>query len=239
MSCKSANYIINLWDWSIAKKRWWCNFRWLLTYHRIFYLYVYLCALLDAFFIIFTFHTARSIGFKRMRLHKYFEVSYLVGSLPKKLCIFLLLLSASPNINTCHKAACCVRFRILLWANLSWCSKAEGPLTPACWLSLHCLPAACCHGYFSSVAGRYSSSLMYDTASFTKHQCFCVAVIISHLLDAFCSPHQLSPGFVMARLDQNEETDRCNWSTRTCSRVQLQFSERVACIGYLCKWMLI
>lgn len=135
----------------------------------------------------------------------------------KKLCIFLLLLSTSPNINTCHKAACCVRFRILLWANLSWCSKAEGPLTPACWLSLHCLPAACCHGYFSSVAGRYSSSLMYDTASLTKHQCFCVAVIISHLLDAFCSPHHLSPGFVRAHLDQNEETDRCNWSTRTRS----------------------
>ena len=70
--------------------------------------------------------------------------------------------------------------------------KAEGPLTPACWLSLHCLPAACCHGYLGSVAGQCSSSLMYDTASFTKQYCLCVAVI-SHLPGAFCSPLQPSP----------------------------------------------
>lgn len=117
--------------------------------------------------IIFTFHTAMSIEFKTMSSHKCFDVNYLVGYLPKKLRVSpLLLLSTSSNISTCRRAACSVRFRVLLWANLSWCSKAEGPLTPACWLSLHCLPAACCHGYLSSVAGRCSSSLMYDTTSF-------------------------------------------------------------------------
>lgn len=132
--------------------------------------------LLNAFCIISTFHTAMSTDFKRMCLHKRFDVNYWVGSLPeKKLCVSpLLLLSISSNINSHHRTACSVRFRVLLWANLSWCSKAEGPLTPACWLSLLCLPAACCHGYPSSAAGRCSSSLMYDTTYFTKHCCFCV-----------------------------------------------------------------
>lgn len=50
-------------------------------------------------------------------------------------CSYLPLLGTHtrtpPNINARHKAACCAGFRILLWANLSWCSKAEGPLTPA------------------------------------------------------------------------------------------------------------
>ncbi len=136
------------------------------------FLYYPCSQLLDAFCIIFTFHTAMSVGFKRMRSHKCFDVNYWVESLPRKLCVSpLLFLSSSPNINNRHRAACSARFRVLLWASLSWCSKAEGPLTPACWLSLHRLPAACCHGYLSSVAGRCSSSssLMYDTTSFTKH----------------------------------------------------------------------
>lgn len=90
----------------------------------------------------------------------------------KTLCIpTALILSTSSNINTRHKAACCAGFRILLWANLSWCSKAEGPLTPAS--RFRCLPAACCHGYLSSVAGQCSSSLTYDTTSFTKHPQLC------------------------------------------------------------------
>ena len=46
-------------------------------------------SLLDALCIIFTCHTAPSIGFKRMHSRKYFDVNYLVGSLPKKLVCIL------------------------------------------------------------------------------------------------------------------------------------------------------
>ena len=135
-----------------------------------------------------------------MHSHKRFDVNNLVGSLPEKNfayphCSYFPL---SSNINTRHSAACSVRFNVFFfWVGGSelislGAQKAEGPLTPACWLSLHCLPAACCHGYLGSVAGQCSSSLMYDTASFTKQYCLCVAVI-SHLPGAFCSPLQPSP----------------------------------------------
>lgn len=46
----------------------------------------------DAFYTILKFHTAKSIGFKSVHLHKYFDVNYLVGSLPRKLCASPLLL---------------------------------------------------------------------------------------------------------------------------------------------------
>lgn len=47
------------------------------------FLYYTCSQLLDAFCIISAFHTAMSAEFKRMRLHKCFDVNYLVGSLPK------------------------------------------------------------------------------------------------------------------------------------------------------------
>lgn len=169
MGFTSPKNIINFQDWSqmmqftlIAD----------VSQKRLSSLLYYPCSqLLDALCIISTFHTAMSTGFKRMCLHKCFDVNYWVGSLPEKnfmyphCSYFPLPLTSIPVI----ELRVVWGFRVLLWANLSWCSKAEGPLTPACWLSLLCLPAACCHGYLSSVAGRCSSSLMYDTTYFTKH----------------------------------------------------------------------
>lgn len=157
------NWIINLWDWAFTK---WCNLRWL----RILSLFSYYIWP-HVFCIIFTFHPARSAGLKKDALWcQQFSRLWASNKLYNPRC------SRSPlpptDISSRQKAACRASFGILLWANLSWFWEAGGPLTPARRLSLRYLPAACCHGYLGSVAGRCSSIEIYDTTPFTKHQCF-------------------------------------------------------------------
>lgn len=191
MSFTSPNNMINLWDWSAARK--WCNYPWIVDISQdILSPLLHYPMFKTPLCIIFTFHIATSSGFLFF-LRGCTCTRALMSTIWLDLCLknfvyprcsyFPLHPTSIPVIEPCVVWG----FRVLLWANLSWRSKAEGPLTPACWLSLHCLPAACFHGYLSSVAGRCSSSLMYDTTSFTKQWCFCVAVISRHP-DAFCSP---------------------------------------------------
>lgn len=135
----------------------WSNLRWL----RISSLFVHYIWP-HVFCIIFTFHLARSAGLKKM----HFDVNSLAD--PERLTNFYNpRCSHFPlpptDISSRQKAACRASFGILLWANLSWFWEARGPLTPARRLSLHYLPAACCHGYLGSVAARCSSIEIYDT----------------------------------------------------------------------------
>lgn len=88
---------------------------------------------------------------------------------------FDVLRPTCSNVSSCQKALCRffgggLRFCFQLISHGVQKLKARR-LQP---FDFHCLPAACCHGYLVSVAGRCSSSLMYDTPLLTKHQHICV-----------------------------------------------------------------
>lgn len=96
----------------------------------------------------------------------------------KTLCIpTALILSTSSNINTRHKAACCAGFRILLWANLSWCSKAEGPLTPASRFAVSQQPVAMVTSAQWQADAAAASRMIRPPSLNTRN---CVVVTISH-----------------------------------------------------------
>lgn len=96
----------------------------------------------------------------------------------KTLCIpTALILSTSSNINTRHKAACCAGFRILLWANLSWCSKAEGPLTPASRFAVSQQPVAMVTSAQWQADAAAASRMIRPPSLNTLN---CVVVTISH-----------------------------------------------------------
>lgn len=140
----------------------------------------------------------------------------------KTLCIpSALILSTSSNINTRHKAACCAGFRILLWANLSWCSKAEGPLTPASRFAVSQQPVAMVTSAQWQADAAAASRMIRPPSLNTRN---CAVVTISHN-----PPNEMPPGFN----DPHGENDRCGCvlSTHACTCVDLQFYEAVKCIG--------
>lgn len=128
-----------------------------------------------------------------------------------------------PNINARHKAACCAGFRILLWANLSRCSKAEGPLTPASRSAVSWQPVAMVTSalWQADAAAAAAASCMMRPPSLNTGNC--VVVITSR-----SAPHhialrsKLPPGFVepaRQKKERREKNDRSDFVyTCTCAR---------------------
>lgn len=130
-----------------------------------------------------------------------------------------------PNINARHKAACCAGFRILLWANLSRCSKAEGPLTPASRSAVSRQPVAMVTSALwqaDAAAAAAAASCMMRPPSLNTDNC--VVVITSRSAPhhiALCN--KLPPGFVeparQKKKKRREKNDRSDFVyTCTCAR---------------------